>query len=110
VIVAAERVARYVRPSRIPEDGERVASVGKIIQPSADDPDRSRNELGRARPARPVSCHIIHVAVSSRGEPREKPNLILLEIGAGDADRRKPRFASPHPNIPSEPREIGFMQ
>ena len=109
VIVAAERVARYERLGRIAQDLFAVPRRrGAVVHARGDHSQRARNERAGARPDGAVPCHIIHLAVSSRGEPLEQPLLRDVEIGVRDADLLETQCLPPPSYVRGQCRPVGF--
>jgi tRNA threonylcarbamoyladenosine biosynthesis protein TsaE len=107
VIVAAQRVTRYVRKRRIVEDRLRGARSGsKIVHAHRDDTQRPRHELRWPAPSQAMPCHIIHLAMPAAREPREESRLGSRQIAIGDADVLETEIGTPRFDVAGERRVV----
>ena len=103
VVIAAQRIARDERLARIGEHVRGRARRGRqVVHPRRDHANRAGNELGRPGARGAVACHVIHVAVTARGQPLQQPRFFLGEFGVGDADFLEAQCAAPMRNLRRE--------
>src|SRR5690606_5570964 len=87
VVVAAERIARDVRASRIAKGTDGVGGfAGPIIEARRDDPGRAGHELRGPRAFRAVARHVVELAVPAEREPALELRFVVAKIDAADAD------------------------
>ena len=93
VIVAAERVTRYVGALWVGECGKGVGGLfGPVIHAHAYGTQGAGFQFRRTGATTAVPRHVVHVAVVARLEPAQQVLLVLREFYIGDADCRKTEF------------------
>lgn len=99
VIIPAQRVAGNVGRFGVGQHGMRIGrGRGKIVQPRADDTDRSRHQFGRAAALDAVRRHIIHLAMKPLSQPRLQSRFGRTQVNVGNPDCGKAELAPPLPD------------
>src|SRR5688572_13702472 len=108
VVVAAQRVARDVRPFAVGERAPRVRVVaGAVVHARGDHPQRAGDEFVGARALVTVPRHVVHRPVLALREPVAQVRLVVAEFDAGDADLLEAEFAAPLLDAFGEGGQVG---
>ncbi len=96
MIITPQRVAGDIGSVGIGQHRMRVGRRRrKIVQPRADDADRSGHQFGRPAALGAVRRHIIHLAMKAPIQPFLQARFGRTQVAVGNAHRGKAELAPP---------------
>ncbi len=100
VVIATQRVTRYVTKSGVIEHLPGIVRRGRVVvHAHRYDAYGSWMQFGRPTAFDAVTLHVIHVAVVPGSEPVQQMRLVAIEIRGGYSDLLKAQLAAPATNV-----------